>query len=135
MAKKITELEGIGAAMQEKLAGVEITTVEGLLEKGSTAKGRKEIAEAAGVPAKNILKFVNMADLFRISGVASQMAELLQASGVNTVVELSKRKPENLQAKMVEVNDEKSLVRKTPTVDQVTKWVEQAKELPRVVEY
>ena len=135
MAKKITEIEGIGPAMQEKLAGVEVTTVEQLLEKGATPKARSEMVEATGIDAQKLLKFVNMADLFRINGVASEMSELLQASGVNTVVELSKRKPENLHAKMMEVNEEKKLVRKAPTVDQVTKWVDQAKELPRKVEY
>ncbi|MGB1285195.1 MAG: DUF4332 domain-containing protein [Aggregatilineales bacterium] len=135
MAKKISELEGIGPATQEKLAGMEITTVEGLLEKGAEAAGRKEIVDATGLPMKKVLTFVNMADLFRISGVGSQFAELLQAAGVNTVVELSKRKPENLHAKMEEVNAEKNLVRKTPTAGQVEKWVMQAKELPRVVNY
>jgi hypothetical protein len=36
---------------------------------------------------------------------------------------------------MLEVNDEKKLVRKLPSVKQVTTWVEQAKELPRALHY
>lgn len=135
MAKKITEIEGIGAATQEKLTEMGITTVESLLEQGADSKGRDAIATATGLAAKKVLAFVNMADLFRIKGVGSQYAELLQAAGVNTVVELSKRKPENLHAKMLEINGEKKLVRQPPSVAAVTDWVEIAKELPRVVNY
>lgn len=135
MAKKITEIEGIGPKMAEKLAEHDITTVEGLLEKGGDKKGRDAIAEATGIPLKKVLTFVNMADLFRIKGVGSQYAELLQAAGVNTVVELSKRKPENLQAKMQELNEEKKLTRQPPATATVEKWVAMAKELPRVVNY
>ncbi len=36
---------------------------------------------------------------------------------------------------MKEVNDEKSLVRQVPSESQVTKWVEQAKELPPMMTY
>jgi hypothetical protein len=36
---------------------------------------------------------------------------------------------------MVEVNTEKKLVRKLPTEKQVTDWVEQAKALPRLINY
>ena len=135
MAKKITEIEGIGPAAAEKLAAMDITTVEGLLEKGAEKKGRTEIADATGMPIKKVLTFVNMADLFRIKGVGAEYAELMQASGVNTVVELSKRKPENLHVKMLEVNEAKKLVRQPPSEKVVKRWVEQAKELPRVVNY
>lgn len=135
MAKKITEIEGIGPAAAEKLAAMEITTVEAFLEKGAEKKGRAAIAEGTGMSEKNVLKFVNMADLFRIKGVGAEYAELMQASGVNTVVELGKRKPENLHVKMLEVNEAKKLVRQPPSEKVVTGWVEQAKELPRVVNY
>jgi predicted flap endonuclease-1-like 5' DNA nuclease len=135
VAKKISEIEGIGEATAKKLAEAGVTTVEGLLEKGADKKGREELAKATGIDGKKMLAFVNMADLFRIKGVGSQYAELMQAAGVNTVVELSKRKPENLHVKMLEVNAEKNLVRQPPSDKTVAEWVAQAKELPRVVQY
>ena len=76
-----------------------------------------------------------MSDLFRIKGVGEQYSDLLEAAGVDTVVELAQRKPENLQAKMTEVNEERKLVRRVPTQSEVTDWVEQAKALPRMVSY
>lgn len=88
MSKKITEIEGIGPAYQEKLAAAGVKTVEGLLELGASKSGRKKIAEDSGLDESQILVWVNMADLFRIKGVASQFAELLKAAGVDTVKEL-----------------------------------------------
>ena len=49
--------------------------------------------------------------------------DLLEAAGVDTVPELAQRKPENLAAKMVEVNEAKKLVRRVPTEEQVAAWV------------
>ena len=112
-----------------------MTNVEDLLEKGATPSGRDDLAEATGLSGKKILTFVNMADLMRIKGVGGEYAELLQASGVDTVKELRRRNAENLAAKMDEVNADKELTRKVPSAKVVEGWVEQAKELDPVVEY
>lgn len=135
MAKKITEIEGIGPAYQEKLAAAGVKTVEGLLELGASKSGRKKIAEDSGLDESQILVWVNMADLFRIKGVASQFAELLKAAGVDTVKELRTRNAENLHAKLVEVQEEKKITRTVPALSQVTDFVEQAKKLEPMVTY
>jgi len=82
-----------------------------------------------------ILEWVNHADLYRIKGVGSEYSDLLEEAGVDTVVELAQRKPENLHAKIVEINAEKKLVRKLPTLKQVQDWVAQAAKLERKVHY
>ena len=106
-----------------------------LLEKGAYPKGREEIAEAAGISHDLVLKWVNHVDLFRIKGVGSEYADLLEVAGVDTVVELATRNPENLFAALESVNEEKKLVRKLPVLNQVQDWVEQAKGLPRKINY
>ncbi len=131
----IEKIEGIGPAMAEKLQNAGVRTVASLLKKGATPKGRKEIAEKSGISDAQILKWVNMADLFRIKGVASQYAELLEAAGVDTVKELAMRNPGNLRKAMEEVNNQKRLVRALPSPDAVASWVQQAKNLPRAVSY
>lgn len=135
MSKKIEEIEGIGPALGAKLRDAGATTVEKLLELGGTKKGRGSLAETSGISEKQILKFVNMADLFRINGVGEEFSELLEASGVDTVVELATRNAENLTKKMAEVNEAKKLTRALPALTQVEKWVAQAKELPRAVHH
>lgn len=132
---KLTMIEGVGEAYAEKLKAAGVATTEALLEKGATAKGRKELVEATDLSPKLILKWVNRVDLFRIKGVGEEYADLLEISGVDTVPELAQRNAENLYAKLLEVNEERKLVRRPPTQAQVVDWVEQAKELPRVVSY
>ena len=132
---KLSEIEGIGESYAKKLEKAGLKTTEDLLKKGATPKGRKEIAKLTGISEKLILKWVNHADLFRIKGIGKQYAELLEAAGVDTVVELAKRVPENLLKKMEEVNKKKKLVRLLPFLKQVKKWVEQAKKLPRKINY
>ncbi len=133
MSKPITSIEGIGPVNQEKLAHAGIKTVASLLEKGASKKGRKEIAQASGLDEGKILDFVNMADLFRINGIASQFAELLKASGVDTVKELRNRNPENLHQALSETNEKKKLTRVVPALSQIQDFIEQAKELDPVV--
>lgn len=57
----------------------------------------------------------------------------LETCPVDTVVELAQRNATNLQAKLVEVNEQKKLVRSLPSESQVADWVEQAKGLDRAV--
>jgi len=130
MAKKLEDIEGIGASHGKKLRGAGVTSVEKMLESCCDKKGRKAIAEATGHSESQLLKWANMADLFRINGISSQYAELLERSGVDTVKELKTRRADNLAAKMLEVNDKKKLVRRPPSEKVVAGWIEQAKSLP-----
>jgi predicted flap endonuclease-1-like 5' DNA nuclease len=135
MATKIIEIEGIGPVFAEKLSKAGVLTVEGLLDKGATRGGRKNLAEESGVDESKILNWVNKADLFRIKGIGPQFSELLEAAGVDTVKELRNRNAENLYAKLVEVQAEKKITRAVPALKQVTKFIEQAKNLPPIVTY
>jgi predicted flap endonuclease-1-like 5' DNA nuclease len=128
-------IEGIGPVYAGKLRAIGINNPLDLLEKGAFPKGREEIAATAGISSALVLTWVNHVDLFRIKGVGSEYADLLERAGVDTVVELALRNPDNLFAKMVAVNEEKHLVRKLPVLSQVQDWVGQAKVLPRKVNY
>jgi predicted flap endonuclease-1-like 5' DNA nuclease len=132
---QIEDIEGIGPQNAEKLKAAGINTVEKLLESGATAKGRDELATKTGISSKLILTWVNHADLFRIKGVAGQFSELLEAAGVDTVSELAQRKAENLQQALAKTNEEKKLAKTTPSLNQVTNWIEEAKTLPKLVHH
>ena len=135
MAQKIIEIEGIGPVYAEKLAAAKINTVEQLLDAGAAKAGRKKLASATGIDEGKILEWVNMADLFRIKGIGPQFAELLEATGVDTVKELRNRNAENLYDKLVEVQAEKKITKAVPALKQVIKFIEQAKALNPVVTY
>ncbi len=132
---KLIKIEGIGGAYEKKLNAVGLFSLQDLLEKGATPKGRKEIADKSGINEALILKWANRADLFRVKGIGEEYSDLLEAAGVDTVPELAQRKADNLYQKIVEINNAKKLVRKLPAVSQIKNWVDQAKKLPRLLTY
>lgn len=135
MAYKVIDIEGVGSAYAEKLVAAGVDTAAKLLEKCSSPAGRKALEEETGIPGKLILKWTNHADLYRVKGIGPQFAELLEAAGVDTVKELAHRNAENLAARIVEVNNEKNLVRRVPVLKEIQKMVDFAKELPGVMTY
>jgi uncharacterized membrane protein len=133
--KGLKYIEGIGDVYREKLRQAGIANTDELLEKGATVQGRKAIVEQTGISEKLILRWLNMADLYRIHGIGPQYAELLEAAGVDTVPELAQRVPANLSEKMAAANAQRKLVRHLPALAQVESWVSQAKDLPRKISY
>jgi len=131
----LVKVEGIGEKYVQRLAKAGISTTQALLAKGASSQGRKAIAGETGLTQKLILRWVNHVDLFRVKGVGEEYADLLEAAGVDTVPELGQRNPGNLHQKLVEVNQQKKLVRQLPSESQVKDWVEQAKQLPRKITY
>jgi len=133
--KGLKYIEGIGDVYRQKLRQAGITNVDELLEKGSSVQGRKEIVKTTGISEKLLLRWLNMADLYRITGIGQEYAELLEAAGVDTVPELAQRVAANLLEKMVAANAQKKMVRRLPDISLVESWVAQAKSLPRVINY
>jgi predicted flap endonuclease-1-like 5' DNA nuclease len=132
---KIEDVEGIGAEIGGKLRACGIEDSDRLLAEAKTPKQRQTLAEKSGIGEKLVLKYANMVDLYRIDGVGKEYAELLEASGVDTVPELARRNPVDLAKKLAEVDKARHLTRRVPTEAEVAKWVAQAKGLPRALEY
>jgi predicted flap endonuclease-1-like 5' DNA nuclease len=133
--KDMTEIEGIGPAYSEKLAAIDLKTIDQYLLAAADRKGRKEIAETTGISSKLVLEWANRADLMRIEGIGEEYSDLLEQSGVDTVNELKYRNPEHLYNSLLETNEQKNLVRRVPSQNDVTNWVEFAKQLPVVLTY
>ena len=69
--QKLSDIEGIGPVYEEKLNSAGLKTVGELLDKGADRTGRKHLADATGIEESHILKWVNMADLYRVKGIGS----------------------------------------------------------------
>ena len=132
---KLEYVEGIGSKYADKLRKAGVKSTDALLKMGATKKGRQAIAKDSGVSEKLILTWVNHVDLFRITGVGQEFAELLEQAGVDSVPELSKRKPDNLLEAIGKANskNKNNLVRRKPGIDQIKDWIGQAKKLKKVV--
>ena len=135
MAYKISEIEGIGEVTAEKLAKSGIKTTEDLLSQCCAKKGRISAAEVTGCSEGQILKWTNMADLMRVSGIGGEFAELLKATGVDTIKEFRTRNAENLAAAMQTTNAEKKLTRTVPSSAMLQKWIDQAKTMEPMISH
>ena len=128
MSYGIEEIEGIGPSFAEKLMKAEIKTTEDLLKLCCDKSGRGKVAGTTSLSEGQLLKWANLADLMRISGIGPQYSELLEAAGVDTVKELRHRNAENLETKMGEVNEEKKLTRQVPKAKEIERWIATAKD-------
>jgi predicted flap endonuclease-1-like 5' DNA nuclease len=135
MSVPVSEIHGMTADLAAKFKKQKLGNSEKILAAATTPKMRTALAAAMGVDAAAVLESANRADLARVKGVAGVYANLLEESGVDTIKELSKRKPENLLATMLEANQKKSLTKRPPTLAQVQDWVAQAKALPKTLTY
>nr|AGC71727.1 conserved hypothetical protein [uncultured bacterium A1Q1_fos_504] len=79
---KVIDIEGIGPVIAGKLQAAGINTTDELLERGATPAGREAIAAQTGWSTKQVLEWVNRADLMRVRGVGSEFSDLLEQAGV-----------------------------------------------------
>ena len=131
----IDEIAGIGDAFERRLSAAGVSTVEVLLDRAGRRLSRERLAVATGISTKLLLEWVSRADLMRIGGVSGAYADLLEAAGVDSCVELSRREPANLRGRLAEVNEVRSLARLPPTEREVAGWVVAARSMPRVVQH
>jgi len=118
----------------EKLKKANVATTEELLGKAATAKDRKALAKASGLPAADLLVLAKRCDLLRIKGVGSEMVLLLDAAGVKTTAELVKQAAPALLTAVTNANKTAKITEKLPTEPQLADWIDQAKKLPTVLE-
>jgi predicted flap endonuclease-1-like 5' DNA nuclease len=133
---KIEEVEGIGPGFAQKLTAAGVATTDALLEQGGSAAGRDRLSEATGISEKQLLEWVNHADLMRINGVGSEYADLLEAAGVDSCAELARRNAANLATTFQELDAARpNWIRQIPGEKTIAGWIEQAAGLARVVSH
>jgi predicted flap endonuclease-1-like 5' DNA nuclease len=133
---RIEEVEGVGPAYAEKLTAAGIATTDQLLERGARPSGRQAIADTTGISAMLILEWVNHADLWRIDGVGSEYSDLLEAAGVDSPSELAQRNAANLAQTFQDLDAARpNWIRQIPSEATISRWIEHAKSLPKVVEH
>lgn len=133
----MASITAVGLPVREatKLRKNGVRTTDALLRTAATKTGRRRLAGRAKLTERDVLGWVNRADLMRVKGVGPEYADLLEAAGVDTVKELRTRNPKNLLETMADLNARKRLVRRLPTPGMVEGWVDDAKGLHPVVKY
>jgi predicted flap endonuclease-1-like 5' DNA nuclease len=135
MRYQISTIEGIGPSFAKKLEDAKIVTTDDLLKFCCDPAGRRSVSTKTGIDEAKLLKWVNMADLMRISGVGGEFAELMESAGVDTIKELGTRNADSLAEKVKQINETKKLTRAVPAASVIHKWIEQARTLEAVIRH
>jgi hypothetical protein len=126
---RIDQVAGVDVKQATKLRKAGIRTSKGLIESASTRRGRTQLSKASGLSPKDLQLWVHHADLLRVRGVGAEYAELLVASGVDTIRDLRRRNPTALLAKIIGLNGSEKVVSRLPTEAMVESWIAAAGEL------
>jgi len=135
MTVSIAKVRGIAEGVAAAMRKMGIRNSAQFLAVVRTAADRAALAEKLGVTPKDVLEWANRADLARIQGIGVVFSDLLEETGVDTVKELATRRAENLHASLLEVNADRRVAGRAPTLQMVQSWIEEAKNLPRMLEY
>ncbi len=129
---KIEEIEGIGKSLGNHLRNIGIKTTGDLIEKCATDDGFKKVLKAGDADDSVVRHWLRMSDLMRVPDVTGQFAELLDASGIESVSDLAGVNSNALTAKMEVINKQE---RKIPDsisladANDVAQWIVAAKDI------
>lgn len=132
--RPVSEIQGIGSEYYQVLAAQGIDTLHAFLQRCASARGRQGLAEKTGLSGKLIARWARQADLLRIRGLSPQAAELFELAGVTSIRDLAGRKAEQLTQKLLEINQVNTIMEVLPSQAMVEEWIEQAKDLPRILD-
>jgi len=131
----IDAIAGLDPKSATRFRKARVRTTEALLKRAASRRGRKDLSAATKMDEKQILIWVNRADLMRVKGIGSEYSDLLEAAGVDTIKELRRRNPVSLTKKMIQINESRKLVQRLPTEGMVEGWVAHASQLDPIISY
>jgi predicted flap endonuclease-1-like 5' DNA nuclease len=130
----VSKLRGMDIPTRNRLKRQGITYAAQLLEAAGGRKARAGLAARTGIDERALLRLARRSDLSRVKGIGAIFADMLEIVGVHNVVGLATQEPGALRAELARLNAVERFARRAPTVEEVTDWVEQARELPILLE-
>ena len=131
---RLNALDRFTGAQLDALTALDIETTEGFLVRALDSAARGELSARTGISELEILTFARLCELLQIEGVGPRAASLLRAAGVASVSDLATRDPEELTARVAEVNAVETLTGVNPTVENISAWIAAAAQVPHQLE-
>ena len=123
-------LPGLKRPEQELLKANGITSTRELLKRANTLQSKQALANSLKLNRRYIDKWVALADLARIPSVGYQYSGLLLHTGIISVSQLAQTPSHRLYRQIVRLQVATTLQKElSPPVEQVKKWVDEAKLL------
>lgn len=127
----VSKLGGLSPALWMALRALRITTSDRLLVAGRTRERRRQLAAACGVELAVIERLLGRANLIgRIDGIGTCFHLLLELHGISDTTRLARQDATTLHRVLRDFNLEERLLRRSPTLEELDKWIEAARRLP-----
>jgi hypothetical protein len=131
----LKEIEGIKPEYIGVLGMLGISNAAQLINAGKTHNSRLALSEETGIPYDGIDELVKLADLCRISDIKGMRVRLLYDTGFDTIEKIANQDPVEMRDQIIKINQREKIAACHPTLTETKFWVEQAKKLPKLVEY
>jgi len=131
----LKEIEGIKSEHIGALERIGISNITQLINAGKTHNSRLALSGETGIPFDVIEELVRLADLCRISDIKGMRVRLLFDTGFDTIEQIAAQDPIEMRAQIILINQREKIAARHPTLTETKFWVEQAKKLPKLVEY
>ncbi len=135
MVLPLAKLRQVPPLLKAALKARSITTCDQLLAVAGQFDDRAALARATRIALDPLTELVRRADLARVKGVGTVFGRMLEDLGIGDVAKLAHQKPGRLHERLHRYNAASQLARRSPTADEVTDWIAQARQLPILVTY
>ena len=131
----LKEIEGIKSEHLRTLGMIEISNAAQLINAGKTHNSRLALSGETGIPFDVLEELVRLADLCRISDIKGMRVRLLFDTGFDTLKKIAAQDPVEMREQIIKINQRERIAARHPTLTETKFWVEQAKKLPKLVDY
>ncbi|RME47285.1 MAG: DUF4332 domain-containing protein [Chloroflexi bacterium] len=135
MPTPLSKLKGVSPELANKFKELGLTTSNQLLAVAGTPAGRDLLVAQVNEDPGLVSSLIKRADLLRIEGIGEVYVELLEEAGIDSIQQLASASPEALYAEIMKVNITNKMTQRPPTLTKVRRWVAQAAQLPKIVQY
>jgi len=125
----INSINGMTHIEATKLRRARVRTTITFLQIASSRSVRALLTKETGISSPKLLHWAKRAELMKIRDLGRDYSDLLEAVGVESVLELKRRNPESLHESMSAINNKQEIVDRMPSLKRVTKWIEESKDI------
>jgi hypothetical protein len=125
---RVADLNLIEPEYREKLAEMDLHTVDDLFQRLKEPEGRRELGEKLGISHEQISDWVKWSQLIRLKGLGIENFLLLKAIGVDDVQTLAQQEPLSLYEELHRANSYHRITSQPFDVAKVKVWIRAARK-------
>jgi len=125
---RVADVDLIEPRYREKLAEMDLYTVDDLFQRIKKREGRKELGEKLGISDNQISEWIRWSQLIRLKGLGIENFLLLKEIGVNDLQTLARQEPSNLYEKLLRANRHHRITSQPIDLPKVKVWIRAAKK-------